>query len=121
VYNLSSQYQTWFDDAQIRLENVSGSVFDAEKWTNNSEYNGLLTGHFYVTLVLNLISQETGYTRLVEKTKIFSVPHFVEVQLTGSTTRRENKYKLVADDTGATQCVLMDCSVTSDCSGLPDC
>lgn len=121
VYNLSSQYQSWFDDAQIRLENVSGSVFDNEKRTNNSEYNGFTVTHFYVTLVLNLINQDTRYTRLVEKTKIFSVHGLVEVELTGSTTRRENKYKLVADDTGATQCVLMDCSVTSDCSGLPDC
>ena len=121
VYNLSSDYQPWFDDAQIGLQNASGSVFDAKSWTNNSQYNGAGIGHFYVTLVLNLTNQDTGYTRLVEKTKIFSVPNVLRVRLTGSTTRRENKYKLVADDTGATQCVLMDCSVTSDCSGLPDC
>ena len=120
VYNFSSDYQTWFDNAQIRLQNLAGSVFDTTKWTNDKEYSGMFIGHFYVTLVVKLINSQTEYTRVVEKTKIFSVPK-PTVLLTGSTTRRENKYKLVADDTGATQCVLMDCSVTSDCSGLPDC
>jgi hypothetical protein len=120
VYNFSSDYILWYDDAQVRLQPLSEYAFDASKWTNSTGYNGPLTGNFYVTLMAVLVdAYGTGYTRVVEKTKVFSVQK--NITLTGPTTRRENKYKLVADDTGATQCVLMDCSVTSDCSGLPDC
>jgi hypothetical protein len=120
VYNFSSDYIFWYNDAQVRLQPLSEYAFDASKWTNSTGYNGPLTGNFYVTLMAVLVDgYGTGYTRVVEKTKVFSVQK--NITLTGSTTRRENKYKLVADDTGATQCVLMDCSVTSDCSGLPDC
>lgn len=75
--------------------------------------------NIYITVTLLLISATDDSFRTVEKTKLVSVPR-TPVSLTSS-PRRLNKYKLITDENGNSQCVLMDCSVTTDCNTLPDC
>lgn len=77
--------------------------------------------NMFISVRANLYYEPVGY-RLVEKTKVISIDrNTLRLSLTSSGSRN-TKYKLITDEeTGKSQCVLMDCSVTTDCNTLPDC
>lgn len=100
------------------LNFIGGTVFRFDKFTSTG-YNSPSKANIYVTLTMSLYNQTTGEYRTVEKTKTISIN---KAPLTLTNNReREHKYKLITDENGNSQCVLMDCSVTEDCNILPDC
>jgi len=82
-------------------------------------YSNTTNVNIYATVIFSLIDTVDGSFRTVEKTKLVSVPR-TPISLT-LPSPRVNKYKLITDENGNNQCVLMDCSTTTDCNTLPDC
>jgi hypothetical protein len=129
------QYNYWYDHnaGNINFTEI-GSFSDPEStailspdgefmiFSNfpTTGYHSVGNINFYITVTVVLVDQTNpNILRTVEKTKVVSVPRTAP-SLTDS-ERRLNKYKLLTDQNGNTECVLMDCSVTTDCNTLPDC
>jgi len=120
IINWSTEPTASFSSGSVTdtILSLDGSLVYFDK-VPTSGYSNVTYVNIHATLILSLIDTTDGSFRTVEKTKIISVPR-APISLTSS-SRRLNKYKLITDENGNSQCVLMDCSVTTDCNTLPDC
>jgi hypothetical protein len=107
------------------LDQNADYILDHRKF-NISGYNTTKNKNIYVSFMVKISNPDappgSPEYRLVEKTKVITITKPTDLSLISQSPRRETRYKLITDETtGRQQCVLMDCSVTTDCNTLPDC